>query len=69
VVERNQKTRAEVRDAKIREYFYGLHNTLYPHTFEVKFSEVQIFKIGREHDFSVFSTSVFHNCTFWRNRS
>ncbi|KAK2181508.1 hypothetical protein NP493_394g02013 [Ridgeia piscesae] len=47
VVERNQKTRAEVRDAKIREYFYGLHNTLYPHTFEVKFSEVQIFKIGR----------------------
>ena len=46
VVERSQKSRAESRNAKIREYFYGLHNNLYPHTFEVKFTEVEIYKIG-----------------------
>ena len=46
VVERSQKTRMESRDGKIREYFYGIRNTLYPHTFEVKFSDVKLFKIG-----------------------
>lgn len=49
VVERSQKARMETRDSKIREYFYGLRNNLYPHTFEVKFSEVKLFKIGAPH--------------------
>ncbi|XP_067649529.1 polyribonucleotide 5'-hydroxyl-kinase Clp1-like [Haliotis asinina] len=46
VVERSTHVRAESRDAKVREYFYGIKNTLYPHTFEVKFADVKIFKIG-----------------------
>ena len=36
----------DTRDAKIREYFYGSSAKLYPHTFDVKFSEVSIYKIG-----------------------
>ena len=46
VVERSQHARAEARDMKIRDYFYGVKNNLFPHTFEVKFSEVKLFKIG-----------------------
>ncbi|ESP00169.1 hypothetical protein LOTGIDRAFT_226039 [Lottia gigantea] len=46
VVERSQSSRGEARDAKIREYFYGIDNSLYPHNFEVKFTDVKIFKIG-----------------------
>jgi len=46
VVERSQKTRIEARDSRVREYFYGIKNSLYPHTFEVKFAEIRIFKIG-----------------------
>ncbi|PVD29573.1 hypothetical protein C0Q70_08827 [Pomacea canaliculata] len=46
VVERSQHARAEARDSRIREYFYGIRNTLFPHTFDVKFSDVKIFKIG-----------------------
>ena len=46
VVERNSQLRSDTRDAKIREYFYGRRTALYPHTFDVKFSEVHIFKIG-----------------------
>ena len=46
VVERSKKTRAETRDVRIRNYFYGIKNNLFPHTFEVKFSEVTLFKIG-----------------------
>ncbi len=50
VVERSQEQRAESRDLRIRRYFYGTspRNSLYPHSFEVKFSELKdrLFKIG-----------------------
>lgn len=47
VVERSQKTRSETRDSRVREYFYGLPRTpLFPHSFDVRFSDVRIFKIG-----------------------
>ena len=34
------------RDARVREYFYGPSGQLFPHSFDVKFSELKIFKIG-----------------------
>ncbi|RUS92133.1 hypothetical protein EGW08_000157, partial [Elysia chlorotica] len=46
VVERSQAIRADSRDSRIREYFYGMKNSLFPHTFDVKFNDVKIFKIG-----------------------
>lgn len=47
VVERSQKQRAEGRDARVSEYFYGSpSNQLYPHSFDVKLSDVQVYKIG-----------------------
>ncbi|XP_074653182.1 polyribonucleotide 5'-hydroxyl-kinase Clp1-like [Tubulanus polymorphus] len=46
VVERTQQARADSRDARVRQNFYGIKNNLFPHAFEVKFSEVKIFKIG-----------------------
>ncbi|CAG9813536.1 unnamed protein product [Phaedon cochleariae] len=47
VVERSKSIRSEARDQRIREYFYGtVRNSLYPHSFDVKFSEVKICKIG-----------------------
>ena len=48
VVERSQSTRAEARDLRIREYFYGLKNNFFPHSFDVKFNDVKIFKVGGE---------------------
>jgi len=48
VVSRNQEQRAESRDARVKQYFYGSHNNLFPHSFEVSFSEIKdkLFKIG-----------------------
>lgn len=47
VVERSKQARAEGRDQRIREYFYGTpKNSLYPHSFDVKWSEIKIYKIG-----------------------
>ncbi|GLV40332.1 crowded by cid [Carabus blaptoides fortunei] len=46
VVERNQSARAEARDNRIREYFYGNKVPLYPHSFDVKWNDIKIFKIG-----------------------
>lgn len=46
VVERSKAARAETRDLRIREYFYGQKSPLYPHSFDVKFSEMKVFKIG-----------------------
>lgn len=46
VVERGKAIRSETRDQRIREYFYGDKMPLYPHSFEVKWSEIKIFKIG-----------------------
>lgn len=46
VVERSQQARAEARDSRIRQYFYGLKTHLYPHSFDVKFSDIKVYKIG-----------------------
>ncbi|XP_067010563.1 protein CLP1 homolog [Anabrus simplex] len=46
VVERSSSTRAEARDSRVREYFYGLRSPLYPHSFDVRFTDVKIYKIG-----------------------
>ncbi|VEN41471.1 unnamed protein product [Callosobruchus maculatus] len=47
VVERSKSLRVEARDQRIREYFYGTpKNSLYPHSFDVKFSDVKIYKVG-----------------------
>lgn len=46
VVERSQAQRLETRDQRVREYFYGSRTPLYPHSFEVKWSEARLYKIG-----------------------
>jgi len=51
VVVRSKQFRTEARDARIREYFYGtphkIANTrFYPHSFDVPFAQMKIFKIG-----------------------
>lgn len=46
VVERSKQVRTESRDQRIREYFYGPAAQFYPHSFEVRFSDVKIYKIG-----------------------
>ncbi|XP_075212091.1 protein CLP1 homolog isoform X2 [Lycorma delicatula] len=46
VVERSAQYRHEVRDKRVREYFYGLRTPLHPHSFDVKWSDVRIYKIG-----------------------
>ncbi|XP_028824200.1 polyribonucleotide 5'-hydroxyl-kinase Clp1 isoform X1 [Denticeps clupeoides] len=47
VVERSKDCRREARDEKIREYFYGFRGvSFYPHAFDVRFSDVRIYKIG-----------------------
>jgi len=46
VVERSQQNRGESRDLRIREYFYGARSPLYPHSFDVKWSDMKIYKIG-----------------------
>lgn len=46
-MELSKNVRIKTRDNRIREYFYGTQkNPLYPHSFDVKFSEVKVFKIG-----------------------
>jgi len=46
VVERSPKMRVEACDARVREYFYGLRTPLFPHSFDVRYSDVKIYKIG-----------------------
>ncbi|XP_034240619.1 protein CLP1 homolog [Thrips palmi] len=46
VVERNKAARSEARDSRVKEYFYGLRSPMYPHSFDVRFSDVKIYKIG-----------------------
>jgi len=48
VVSRNKEQRAEGRDSRIKQYFYGPRNNLFPHSFEVNFSDIKekLFKIG-----------------------
>nr|XP_006825168.1 PREDICTED: polyribonucleotide 5'-hydroxyl-kinase Clp1-like [Saccoglossus kowalevskii] len=46
VVERPTAFRRHCRDEKIREYFYGFRSCFYPHSFDVKFSDLELYKIG-----------------------
>ncbi|KAL4713093.1 hypothetical protein ACJJTC_001147 [Scirpophaga incertulas] len=46
VVERSATQRTEARDVRIREYFYGTRTPYYPHSFDVKFSDLKIYKVG-----------------------
>uniref|UniRef100_A0A8D9A2D8 Polyribonucleotide 5'-hydroxyl-kinase Clp1 n=1 Tax=Cacopsylla melanoneura TaxID=428564 RepID=A0A8D9A2D8_9HEMI len=47
VVDRTRQHRSESRDKRIKEYFYGSRlKPFNPHSFDVKFGEVQIYKIG-----------------------
>lgn len=46
MVERSGASRAEARDIRIKEYFYGHRSPLYPHSFDVKWSDLKIYKIG-----------------------
>lgn len=46
VVERSRRQRSEARDTRIREYFYGRRTPFYPHSFDVKWSDIQICKVG-----------------------
>ncbi|CAL1262693.1 unnamed protein product [Larinioides sclopetarius] len=45
VVERSRPVRSQSREARVREYFYGPTNQLQPFTFEVKYSDIQVFKV------------------------
>ena len=48
VVERPQEQRMEARDSRIKRYYYGHDGKLFPHIFDVKFSDMKdkIYKIG-----------------------
>lgn len=46
VVKRSKNVRTEARDQRVREYFYGKQSPLYPHSFEVKWADIKICKIG-----------------------
>lgn len=46
VVERSRNQRSEARDVRIREYFYGKQVPFFPYSFEVKWSDIQICKVG-----------------------
>lgn len=47
MVERSKTNRADCRDARVNDYFYGTPaSPLYPHSFDVKLNEVQVYKIG-----------------------
>lgn len=43
---RSSDCRRTARDERVREYFYGIKDSFYPHSFEVKFSDVKLYKIG-----------------------
>ena len=61
VVERTTKARAARRHEKIQEYFYGLGERLYPHIFDVRFSDVHIYKVGG----SVFVYFKYQYCVLY----
>lgn len=46
VVDKSYSERSEARDTRIREYFYGKRTPLYPHSFDVKWSDILICKVG-----------------------
>lgn len=46
-MERSKQNRAENRDNRINEYFYGTaQSPLFPHSFDVRLSDVKVYKIG-----------------------
>lgn len=45
VVERSRPLRSKTRNSRILDYFYGSTNDLLPTTFEVIFSEIQVFRV------------------------
>eukprot|EP00118_Oscarella_pearsei_P027672 m.311271 g.311271 ORF g.311271 m.311271 type:complete len:432 (+) comp63879_c0_seq1:45-1340(+) len=48
VVVRNRSVRNDARMQAVRKYFYGtVKESLYPHSFDVGFSDVEVFKIGQ----------------------
>lgn len=46
VVTRSTAMRKAARIDKVREYFYGPKGDLSPHLLELRFDDVQIFKVG-----------------------
>ena len=46
MVVRSTETRRSARDDRVRNYFYGIKGNFYPHSFEVRFADIKIFKIG-----------------------
>lgn len=46
VVERSRGLRSEQRDLRIKEYFYGHRTPFYPFSFEMKFQDLKLYKIG-----------------------
>ncbi|CAH2285303.1 polyribonucleotide 5 -hydroxyl-kinase Clp1 [Pelobates cultripes] len=45
-IDRSEEFRRESQDQLVREYFYGPFGSVCPHAFEVKFSDVKIYKAG-----------------------
>lgn len=56
VVEISTPQRIESRNNRIREYFYGARTPLNPHSFDVKWSDMKLYKIGERS----MSSSGFH---------
>jgi polyribonucleotide 5'-hydroxyl-kinase len=48
VVERTPEQRMEGRDLQLKQYFYGPHNNLFPHSYDIRFADLKgkIYKIG-----------------------
>lgn len=46
VVPKSQELRTNTKNTRIREYFYGLKSNFYPYSFDVKFNDAKIFRIG-----------------------
>ena len=45
VTPRSKDQRRELRDFQIRQYFEGPTLDLYPHSFDVKFTDIEIYKV------------------------
>jgi len=62
VVSRSRTVRRATREEKIREYFYGKKGPLsyFPFTFDIKFSDLNIYKIGGET--MLYNSTSYHKC-------
>jgi len=45
------KKRKDLRHKQIQEYLYGMDKTLFPHSFEVAFADLKLYKIGGKFQF------------------